>query len=414
VRHRERCERPRRSRPVPPAGQGQDDRRLVVGGGSAITTTHVHRLNGPEHTLATDDDRLNATGGEPGLLPKLSGITTDTLHGDGTWSTDAGSSGDAELNIEGGQSVIKAHGSMGSTETFDPTDGNVHTGTLNANCTFTLNAPTGSGAALLELWLTQDGTGGWDDHMAGFRHRHQGTLDTTAGTTSRVISRRVDGGTSWIARWSGRRRRRSPPRHRPRLVGCRRRCDDGHPLRRHHRRVRCHVPVTQAFSDAAATGSAAFAAARRDHVHGMPATPSSGGGGEHAHVAERRTSRTAPRRRGRSIRRSSPGPSSRGTPRRSPPDRDRDAARQATVSAAGTTGDKIVFDYAARSREEDACPTCTGDRSLALTNKSGGGVIAGDVVIIDTPSPQRHDRRSRDDATTLGRHLARRPRRRVR
>lgn len=34
------------------------------------------------------------------------------------------------------------------------------------------------------------------------------------------------------------------------------------------------VPVTQAFSDAAATGSAAFAA-RRDHKHGMPASPSS-------------------------------------------------------------------------------------------------------------------------------------------
>jgi hypothetical protein len=36
------------------------------------------------------------------------------------------------------------------------------------------------------------------------------------------------------------------------------------------------VPVTQAFSDAAATGSAAIAA-RRDHKHGMPANPVSGG-----------------------------------------------------------------------------------------------------------------------------------------
>ncbi len=35
------------------------------------------------------------------------------------------------------------------------------------------------------------------------------------------------------------------------------------------------VPVTQAFGDAAATGSAAFAA-RRDHVHGMPAAPAGG------------------------------------------------------------------------------------------------------------------------------------------
>jgi hypothetical protein len=37
------------------------------------------------------------------------------------------------------------------------------------------------------------------------------------------------------------------------------------------------VPVTQAFGDAAATGSVAKAA-RRDHVHGMPATPPTGVG----------------------------------------------------------------------------------------------------------------------------------------
>ncbi len=37
------------------------------------------------------------------------------------------------------------------------------------------------------------------------------------------------------------------------------------------------VPTTQAFSDAAATGSAAVAA-RRDHLHGMPASPSVSGG----------------------------------------------------------------------------------------------------------------------------------------
>lgn len=36
------------------------------------------------------------------------------------------------------------------------------------------------------------------------------------------------------------------------------------------------VPVTQAFSDSAATGSVAFAA-RRDHKHGMPASPGGGG-----------------------------------------------------------------------------------------------------------------------------------------
>src|SRR5207249_826555 len=67
-------------------GKGKTVGGSSVGGGSAITTTHVHRLNGPEHTLATDDDRLNATGGEPGLLPKLSGIPADALRGDGSWA----------------------------------------------------------------------------------------------------------------------------------------------------------------------------------------------------------------------------------------------------------------------------------------------------------------------------------------
>jgi hypothetical protein len=114
------------------------------------------------------------------------------------WVAAPGGSANAELNIEGGQSVIMAHGSMGSTETFDPTDGNVHTGTLNANCTFTLNAPTGSGAALLELWLTQDGTGGWVITWPG-SVTVQGTLDTTLGTTSRVVLETIDGGTAWVA-----------------------------------------------------------------------------------------------------------------------------------------------------------------------------------------------------------------------
>ncbi|MFA9271810.1 MAG: hypothetical protein ACEQSX_13835, partial [Baekduiaceae bacterium] len=37
------------------------------------------------------------------------------------------------------------------------------------------------------------------------------------------------------------------------------------------------------FGDAAAAGSAAVAA-RRDHKHGMPAAPSSGGGSDHEHI----------------------------------------------------------------------------------------------------------------------------------
>ncbi len=136
------------------------------------------------------------------VLPALL-ESTGTFDGENvTWPTgplDPGVDGSAfELNTEGGQSVIFPHGSMGSTETFDPTDGNVHTGTLTADCTITLNAPSGTGAALLELWLTQDGTGGWDVTWPG-SVTVNGTPDTTLGTTTVWLLDTVDGGTSWVA-----------------------------------------------------------------------------------------------------------------------------------------------------------------------------------------------------------------------
>lgn len=111
-------------------------------------------------------------------------------------------SGAYELTTEGGQSVIYAHGSMGSTETFDPTDGNVHTGTLNADCTFTLNAPTGSGACILEFEITEDSTGGWAITWPG-TVTEVGTHDTTADTTQLAIVKSNDGGASWLVVWIG-------------------------------------------------------------------------------------------------------------------------------------------------------------------------------------------------------------------
>lgn len=120
--------------------------------------------------------------------------------GSGNVAWGAATGANAELNIEGGQDVISAHGSMGATETFDPTAGNVHTGTLNADCTFTLSAPVGTGAATLEFWITQDGTGGWDITWPGSVTWDGGapTPDTTAGVAVRYILESVDGGTNWI------------------------------------------------------------------------------------------------------------------------------------------------------------------------------------------------------------------------
>lgn len=147
------------------------------------------RHSGSEYHRSTDD----ATG---------TNITSGYVmiaQGDGTVAWGTAGAADAELNIEGGQDVIKVHGSMGSTETFDPTDGNVHTGTLNADCTFTLNAPTGTGASTLELWITQDGTGGWGITWPA-SVTSNGTIspDTTAGGTVRYILETVDTGTNWI------------------------------------------------------------------------------------------------------------------------------------------------------------------------------------------------------------------------
>lgn len=135
-----------------------------------------------------------------GKVFRVTNTTAPTLGSTSLTFTEftSGSSGGL-LAIEGGQDTIMAHGSMGSTETFDPTDGNVHTGTLNADCTFTLNAPSGSGAATLEFWITQDGTGGWGITWPGSVTADGSiTPDTTAGVTVRYLLETLDGGTNWL------------------------------------------------------------------------------------------------------------------------------------------------------------------------------------------------------------------------
>jgi hypothetical protein len=130
------------------------------------------------------------------------GFTLDSSSIDFQLVTASGA--DAELNIEGGQDAIKAHGSMGSTETFDPTDGNVHTGTLDADCTFTVSAPSGSGAATLTFVITASGTRTWT-WPGSFTWLAGSAPDPPAdGLTEIVIAFSWDGGTNWIAGpWGG-------------------------------------------------------------------------------------------------------------------------------------------------------------------------------------------------------------------
>lgn len=168
----------------------------TAAGGNVVLNAGVHALDGPEHTGQLPADRVSvedvagdftATDVEAALAELFDDI--------------AAVGADFVLKIEGGQDTIKAHGSMGATETFDPTDGNVHTGTLDANCTFTLSAPVGSGAATLELYLTQDGTGSrivtWPGSVV-WPGGVTPTLTTTADATDRIILETLDGGTTWF------------------------------------------------------------------------------------------------------------------------------------------------------------------------------------------------------------------------
>jgi hypothetical protein len=56
--------------------------------------------------------------------------------------------------------TLVAHGNMGTTETIDLEGGNVHSGTMDDNCTFTFSNPSATGKACsFTLILTQDATG---------------------------------------------------------------------------------------------------------------------------------------------------------------------------------------------------------------------------------------------------------------
>lgn len=98
--------------------------------------------------------------------------------------------------------TVVAHGAMGATETFDYASGAqpAHTGTLDADCTFTFSGSVAAEECILTLDLTQDGTGGrvvtwpasvsWTDGVTG-----QPNSGASAHTT--FVFRTVDNGTTW-------------------------------------------------------------------------------------------------------------------------------------------------------------------------------------------------------------------------
>ena len=59
-------------------------------GGNALLTVPQHKLDGIEHTTADDSTRLDATVDQHGLLPKLSGVSTEFLNGLGAFADPGG------------------------------------------------------------------------------------------------------------------------------------------------------------------------------------------------------------------------------------------------------------------------------------------------------------------------------------
>lgn len=92
----------------------------------------------------------------------------------------------------------QAHGNLGSTETFSAVTAGWHSGTLDANCTFTFTAKASGLQSIMLLELTQDGTGGRTITWPGSVVTSPNTgIVTTAGTTSRFVATSRDGGTTW-------------------------------------------------------------------------------------------------------------------------------------------------------------------------------------------------------------------------
>ncbi len=106
-----------------------------------------------------------------------------------------------ETVISGGGSTVFAHGATGSTETIDPANGNVHTLTIDANCTFTLTGPTSGPMCTIELYLTQGGVGSflvtWPASVI-WPGGTTPTLSTAAGAIDRFVLETHDGGANWF------------------------------------------------------------------------------------------------------------------------------------------------------------------------------------------------------------------------
>lgn len=204
-------------------------------GGNAILAAGTHRLDGPEHSTASDGTRLDATTDEHGLLPKLSGEPTDTLHGDGTWSAGGIGSvsdgtttvapvravevplggvedlGDALARLHfltdayGGQPALVTDATVTGTYTIDCSLASWFDLTLTGNVTLSIiNPPPLTGEIMLIIrqggagskLVTWPGSVDWQD-TDGTGGGAAPTLHTAVGAVNVIGLSTVDGGTTW-------------------------------------------------------------------------------------------------------------------------------------------------------------------------------------------------------------------------
>lgn len=110
-----------------------------------------------------------------------------------------------ELGVLASATVV-AHGNMGAAETFDASAGEVHEGTLDANCTFTFSGAAAGQKAWLVLKLHQDATASrlvtWPASVV-WPDGEEPVLSTVASQVDIVTFLSTDGGTTWYGAFAG-------------------------------------------------------------------------------------------------------------------------------------------------------------------------------------------------------------------
>jgi hypothetical protein len=112
---------------------------------------------------------------------------------------------EALLYRHGGGDLIMAHGNVGSAETFDLADGNLHTATLDQNSTFTFTSPA-SGAGRWMTMILEGGTGSpyavtWPGSVTWIAGAAPDEPDDGDAILMTFLT--VDGGTSWVGMVAG-------------------------------------------------------------------------------------------------------------------------------------------------------------------------------------------------------------------